>query len=220
MSSEKWNRFYRKNRKELTLALWTLLTLHRKERETAISQLAWPLYRTRKESFRNALQEEMRSIGVPGMANLTDSKLLGELYRISRWDARSIVRTFNKDLEREIREVLGIVIHPWDRNELSRLIRDQMMKRDSWKALQIGLHTALHSWGSAVNEFYKRSLVLVARFNFVPVESAVCEDCITLVAQNPHTYRSVLAKPTPRHLQCIHRWRAEYVSLERPWLGA
>jgi len=219
MGSEKWYRFFRKNRKELALALWTLLALHKTEREAAIDGLAWGLYRTRKDSFRSALQEELRLLGVAETAKLTDSKLLQELYRISRWDARSIVRTFNRDLQREIREALEVVRRPYDRRELSRLIRDEVMKRDEWKAPQIGLHTALHSWGSAVNEFYKRSSILAARFNFVPTESAVCEECKVLVSQNPHTYRAVLAKPTPLHLQCIHKWKPVYVSLERPWLG-
>lgn len=191
---------------------------YRMERED-VAALADQLLDQRKHAWTTALTELAREMGCDRSPRAPSGGDLAELKRMSREDARSIAKTWNKDSQREI-ERLYEANHRGNRYYYAKRMEQWAAERNTWKAPQIALNTAQQTRHVAQQAFYKANgLGKQYVFDGPP---AVCEECVGHYAAGVVDQKYVDTHPAPVHINCPHWWKAlprERIPCSELWLG-
>lgn len=171
-----------------------------------INALADELLNARIRAWKQGLSELIRASGGRRAPREPSGRDLDELRRMSREDAQSIARTWNKDVEREIERLRQQNPRANRQYYYSNLER-WAAQRATWKDAQIALNTEQTTRQYARQRFYEENR-LKTKMRFVLAGAPpVCGDCSRLFARGVVTERYVRSHPTPRHPNCAHEWR-------------
>lgn len=185
-----------------------------------ITQLSADILEQRKKVWIDALNEQARRYGCnragaspPRKNNLRDLK------RMSDKDAKGIARTFNRDLERELKRLYSA--NPrGNRNYYFRNVSAWITARNVWKSIQIALNTETQTRSYAQEQF-RLNNDLRGRFLFVG-PPPVCDDCARLFAMGQVSEAVTQRNPNPQHISCLHEWRlvgGQRLDCRDIWLG-
>jgi len=200
----------------LTRVIGLLYSMERDD----ITALAGDLLERRKAAWVTALQELAREHGCRSRRPTAPRReQLKELQRQAREDARSIARTWNRDVLREIRRLYDA--NPrGNRRYYARNMERWADARSEWKDPQIALQTEATTRWYAQEEF-RRLNGLNERFVFSG-PPPTCEVCVRLFAAGVVDKRFVERHATPVHVNCPHEWTAvapKQLRCKDMWLG-
>jgi len=163
------------------------------------------LTRTRQKAYEDEITIQARRVGCArGRGRLTTGPSLRALDELSKRDAASIARTYNRDLAYAIRSVRDAAPRA-NRHIYRHRLLIWENKRKVWKDRQIAEYT--------VNSARRQAQVDFVRFNnvegFAVLEptSAVCPICIGWVARGEVPLNVAMNNPPPYHVNCPHTWR-------------
>lgn len=184
-------------------------------------ELARLIERQRADAWKTALEEEAAKVGVRRKANAPRMGDLQELRNLSQRDAASVVQTYNRDLEREIRRLYDANPRGNRQYYMSNLERwhDQ---RAAWKNRQIALYSQKTARHYAQQRFRDENGAYGQTYVFSG-PAPVCDDCAEQFAAGEVDQRHVDENPTPLHPNCPHEWDAAGFRLSVPadqlWTG-
>ncbi len=183
--------------------------------------LAAQIERQRSRAWQTALEEEAQKVGVRARANAPRRDDLQYLRDVSRSDAESIARTYNADLEKQIRALF--TENPrGNRQFYASRLEAWYSKRAAWKDRQIALMNEKSARYYATQRFREMNLIGRAKFRF-DGPSPVCDECIDNFAAGEVEQEYVDTHPTPVHIGCNHDWKGtKYqlgVSRRDVWIG-
>lgn len=178
------------------------------------------LLEARKRAWATALRQEAAAHGCAKVPNAPRRDDLAELRRQSRDDARSIARTYNAEVTREIERIYADNPRANRNVYFSRLER-WAAERDAWKRQQIALVADTTAAEYAREQF--------RRYNYTGEEQYVfagppptCEDCASRFAAGIVGRTYIERYPAPRHIGCPHSWtpvRRPRLDCRDIWLG-
>lgn len=200
--------------------LLTTLRLLYQMQDADIMALADELLERRKVEWVTALNELAVQHGCQrGRAN---APRLGDLQRLrdmSIADARQIARTWNRDVERQLRVLFESNIRGNRFYYYSNMER-WANERAAWKNPQIAIQTAQSTRWYAQERFREMN-ALRQRYIFTG-PPPVCEECVGHFAAGIVDERYIRRNPTPIHIGCPHEWEAlapERIPCDEIWLG-
>ncbi len=185
-------------------------------------ELSRAILSQRTRAWRDAIQEEAAKLGVRRRANAPSGADLDTLRQMSQEDARSIRRTYNADLEREIRRLFDE--NPrGNRTYYTSRLDAWYEKRRAWKDKQIALWNNKTARHEATEQFKALNGIRGAKSVFTG-PAPVCDDCADKFAMGEVEQRVVDRYPTPLHLGCPHSWVVTQmprpdVPLNELWMG-
>lgn len=180
------------------------------------------LQRQMTRSFQGELTRQARAFGCPtARGNAPRGRDLEHLRTISKRDAESITRTYNRELLNQIariyRESPRLNRYGW-----ARRLQQWSDRRAAWKSQQIALNTELALKHYTQMRFYEENGIKTGfRFAGPP---PVCKQCSQLFAKGTVTLAFVEKAPAPVHVSCPHFWKAvnptpKTIPCNRIWLG-
>lgn len=185
------------------------------------AQLAAQIERQRSRAWMTALEEEARKVNVRARANAPRRDDLQYLRELSRSDAASIARTYNRELEKQIRDLFAE--NPrGNRQFYASRLEAWYGKRASWKDRQIALMNEKSARAYATQRFRDMNLIGRATYRFVG-PAPVCPDCADMFSKGVVEQQFVDTNPAPLHPNCPHEWTGtKYqlgVSRQDVWVG-
>src|SRR3990172_5408923 len=167
--------------------------------------LAAQIERQRSTAWVTALEEEARKVNVRARANAPRLGDLQYLRGLSQQDAASIVNTYNRDLEKQIRALFTENRRGNRQFYISRL-EQWYDKRAAWKDRQIALMNEKSARYYATQRFREMNLIGRATYVFSGPAPA-CDDCIAEFAAGHVDREHVDEHPAPLHPNCPHEWQ-------------
>lgn len=185
-----------------------------------ITALSAKVLDQRKQVWIDTLNEQARRYGCNrASANPPRKNNLRDLKRMSDKDAKGIARTYNRDLERELKRLYAA--NPrGNRNYYYKNVNAWITRRNVWKSVQIALMTEGQTREYAKSEFYRNN-DLRGRYIFVG-PPPVCDDCARLFAMGQVSETVVGRYPNPQHVNCLHAWQlvtGQRVDCRDVWVG-
>ncbi len=187
-----------------------------------VRQVAALLERKRVRVWKATMRNEAGSLGF----NVTVDRLEGSSWdwirRQSLEDARSIVRTHNRDRNRFLDKFMRE--HPEaGREEIAQAYEEWLRRRVGWKSRQIATQTEYSTQAEARRRFRERNKLTGAKYVFVG-PPPVCEDCADKFAMGVVSWEITQKYPAPRHIGCTHQWRvlsttAPKLKRSELWIG-
>jgi hypothetical protein len=175
----------------------------------------------RTETWRVTLTSEARAAGSSKVGIGPHGRDFSELSRMSRTDARSIVNTFNRELNNQI-DRLYDANPDGDRAYYIRELTVWSDKRAAYKDRQIANQNRATTRTYAQQRFNEENKSGEALYLFAgpPPREPVCAGHFSAGLVD-RTY--VERNPTPIHINCPHDWEVQVtrigVPLERIWTG-
>lgn len=167
--------------------------------------LADTLLAQRKAAWEAAIRAEARQVGYAGPVPAPRHADLAALKRMSQDDARSIVRTWNRDVDRQLARLYAS--NPrGNRRYYAKRMEQWAAERDRWKARQIAGFTEFSTKGAAQRRFWAMNGLRGAQY-VLDGPPPICDDCRSLYGRGAVEQAVVDAHPTPRHVGCAHSWR-------------
>lgn len=209
---------------DLSRLLKIIRLLYRMD-DNDINDLTAVLLGNRQTEWRQAIQAEALGVGCKGVqAKNASGGDLAKLRDDSRKEARQIAKTWNRDIERQLKKLFDQ--NPrGNRNYYSKNMTAWMNARASWKNTQIALNTSQTARQYAKEQFWKKNkLTDRARFIFTG-PPPTCEDCATLFSMGLVGIDVVQRYPAPRHPNCPHEWEqftgvgVGLMDCEKLWIG-
>lgn len=185
-----------------------------------IEALARQITERRKAAWINKLSELARVHGCNRLAGIPKGADARELERLSRQDAESIARTFNRDVRREVERIYAENPRANRQTYYARLEK-WAKKRDAWKVYSISLNTDGTARQYAFERFYAQNPTLTRSF-VAGGPPAVCDVCLNIFAMGIVDLAFVQANPLPAHINCPHYYvnaAATPARCETLWLG-
>jgi hypothetical protein len=184
--------------------------------------LAGVIAGTNKDTYEAVGRAELARWGQPAPFSLRDKGIARDMNKAARASAKSIRRTHNTDLRAAARN-LRAANPTQTKAQLSQSLQQWFTKRQEWKGKQIAITEAYRTQQRATLDFYQRSGLTEARFNFGG--SLKCPICAAIATGNPHTLDDARATPTPVHVNCGDAWTADLPDDTAPkwgtlWTGA
>lgn len=182
--------------------------------------LAREIYAQRQAAWVDAIREEARRVGVKVTVPFPRGEEADLLRRASITDAHSIVRTYNRDLERQIAKLYAE--NPrGNRYYYIKRIEQWHTERAAWKHKQIALMNDKTARYWAQQAFIENNRVST-HYRFAG-PAPVCSDCATKFLLGIRDQAYVDENPTPLHPNCPHFWRTVGPRLGVPraqvWVG-
>lgn len=180
------------------------------------------LQRQMTRSYQNSLTQQAREFGCPAArGSAPRGRDLDYLREISKRDADSITKTYNRELRNRIaaiyKESPRLNRHGW-----ARRLQQWSERRAAWKSPQIALNTELALKHYAQMRFYEENGIKASfRFTGPP---PVCKQCSQLFARGAVTLAFVEKTPAPVHINCPHFWKVvnptpKIIPCNRVWVG-
>ncbi len=204
-----------------TKLLQILALLYRQD-ETDRVAIESKLLEQCKQSWRSAIQAEARRFGYIGPVSGPNYIDLAFAKAECQLDSTSIVRTWNRDVERQLVRLF---------NENPRGNRYYYIKnmeawarqRATWKDPQISIKTEYTIVGYAKDRFYQENGMRGGLYKLVG-PPPVCDECIDHMAMGVVGQEYVDRNPAPFHLKCTHTWQQIKGSVAYPppnelWVG-
>lgn len=187
-----------------------------------IQALAETLLAQRKTAWETALRAEAAQHGYTGPIQAPRREDLRELKRMCREDAQSIVRTWNRDVDRQLARLYD-TNRRGNRHYYAKRMEAWAAERDVWKARQIAAYTEFSTASYAQRRFWEMNGLRGAAYVF-DGPPPVCPDCRELYGLGAVGQEVVDANPTPRHVNCTHSWRLLPWTADAPrprdlWVG-
>lgn len=187
-----------------------------------VKALSETLLVQRKAAWETALREEAAQYGYTGPINPPRREDLRELRQMCQEDARSIVNTWNRDVDRQLARLYD-QNYRGNRFYYAKHMEEWGAARDRWKAQQIASYTEFSTSSYAQRRFWEMNGLRGGWYVF-DGPPPVCDDCRYLYALGVVDQEVVDANPTPRHVNCDHRWRLLPMTTEAPrprelWVG-
>lgn len=202
--------------------LLRILKLLYHQNDEDVKALADMLLEQRKAAWSAAIRAEAQQFGYTVKPHAPRREDLAELRRMSAEDARSIVRTWNHDVDRQLARLYE-QNRRGNRHYYAKHMEDWAAKREVWKSRQIALYTEFSTKNYAQRRFWEMNGLRGARYIF-DGPPPVCDDCRHLYGLGAVDQATVDANPTPRHVNCPHFWRmlpwtADPPALRDLWVG-
>lgn len=183
--------------------------------------LARNIQRQREAAWVEQIRAEARAVGAKVNVPFPRGEVLDALRRQSIQDAQSIRRTFNRDLEREIRRLYAA--NPrGNRHYYISNIERWHERRSRWKDRQIALASDKSARHFASQEFQAANNIREPRYRFDGPAPA-CDDCGAMFAAGEVDQDFVDRNPAPLHPNCPHFWTRVAgrvgVSQDQLWVG-
>ena len=200
--------------------LQAIMRLAYSMRADETAAIARDIYSQLEAAWVDEIRRELGALGIRRNVPLPRGEYADILRRESIQDARSIVNTFNTDLEREIRRLYEA--NPrGNRNYYISNIEQWRARRAVWKQRQIALMNDKKARHIAQQAFVEENLIGgVYRFDG---PAPVCDDCAEKFAAGQVEQEYVDRNPTPLHPNCPHGWRLTGarlgVDLANVWVG-
>lgn len=168
-------------------------------------QLTDTLLGQRIEAYKGAINKQIRLVGCSRTAVDPTGDELGQLTSDSQRDAQSIVRTYNRDLQRALERI--IADNPAGRRgDIESAIQSYLGQRSSWKDKQIALNTSKTARFYAEERFRKMNGIdNQTYYYFGP--PPVSDECKANMAAGFVDVQYVNQHPTPAHINCPHTWQ-------------
>lgn len=185
-----------------------------------ITQLSTSILDQRKKVWIDTINEQARRYGCTrASASPPRKNNLRDLKRMSDKDAKGIAKTFNRDLERELKRLYAA--NPrGNRNYYYRNVNLWITARNVWKGMQIALNTETVTREYAIDQF-RLNNDLRGKYLFVGPEP-VCEDCAKLFSMGQVSEAVKGRYPNPQHVNCLHSWQlvgGQRVDCRDVWVG-
>ena len=187
-----------------------------------VKALADTLLVQRKAAWEAALRAEAAQYGYTGPVNPPRREDLRELKQMCKEDAQSIVRTWNRDVDRQLARLYD-TNRRGNRFYYAKNMEAWAAQRDVWKARQIATYTEFSTSSYAQQRFRQMNGLRGGSYVF-DGPPPVCDDCRVLYGLGVVGQEVVDANPTPRHVNCEHFWRLLPVTTVAPkprdlWVG-
>jgi hypothetical protein len=182
--------------------------------------LAKELTLARQRAWTLTIRNEARRLGCDKTPQKATGTQLRDLESMSLEDAKSIARTWNRDVEREIGRLFE-TNRRGNRYYYAKNVEAWAARRAVWKDAQIALNTEQSTIRYAKEQFWKQNKLLGVRF-VASGPAAVCKVCIRIFAAGVVDYRYTQRHPLPAHINCPHTY--ETLTLEKRacaeiWVG-
>lgn len=202
--------------------LLRILKLLYHQTDEDVKALSEMLLAQRKAAWEAAIRAEAQQFGYTVRPHAPRREDLDELRRMSEEDARSIVKTWNRDVDRQLARLYQ-TNRRGNRHYYAKNMEDWAAKRDVWKSRQIATYTEFSTKQYAQRRFWEMNGLRGARYVF-DGPPPVCDDCRSLYGLGVVDQAVVDANPTPRHVGCPHFWRmlpwtADPPPLRELWVG-
>jgi hypothetical protein len=199
--------------------LLKILLLLYKMLDDDIKQLSDDLLIVRKRVYTQTLTDEARRVGCNRTGSAPRKSQLRDLRRMCDADARQIAKTYNRDVERNLKRLYAA--NPrGNRRYYAKNMRTYLEKRSSWKTVQIAMNTETTTRAYAQQQF--RNNNRIQAFYVFAGPAPICDDCSRLYAMGLVTQAVVDVNPAPVHINCTHQWQArptQQVRCEDLWIG-
>lgn len=202
--------------------LTDIIGLFYEMQDVDVRQLEEQLLDARKRAWDLALRELAAANRCTRTPNAPSGDDLRELKQMSHDDARSIAKTYNADLGREIQRLYDA--NPrGNRTYYSANLEQWVERRAKWKDAQISLTTEQTTRAYAQGRFRDMNDLSGrgARFIVQP-RLAVCKICTKLIGYGVVDQQTVDRNPLPAHIGCAHEWvqlSAPRIQCRDLWLG-
>ena len=202
--------------------LLKIIGLLYRQNEADAQELSNRLLEQRKVAWRSTLQREARQYGYTGPAEGPRYQDLAYIRDLCQQDARSIVATWNRDVERQLRRLFDV--NPkGNRYYYAKRMEAWARERAQWKDRQIATQTEYTVVGYAKERFAQENGLRGALYK-LDGPPAVCGDCLELFAAGVVTQDFVDRHATPVHIGCPHYWTRIKGSVPSPsarelWVG-
>jgi len=185
--------------------LLRILKLLYHQTDEDVKALAETLLEQRKAAWESALRAEAAQFGYTGPVNPPRREDLAELRRMSEEDARSIVNTWNRDVDRQLARLYQ-ANRRGNRHYYAKNMEDWAAKRDVWKSRQIADYTEFSTINYAQQRFRQMNGLRGAQY-VLDGPPPVCDDCRWLYGLGVVEQAVVDQHPMPLHPSCRHTWR-------------
>lgn len=185
-----------------------------------INKLTRVITERRKASWLNTLAGLAKTHGCNRFPQSVKGSDARELERMSKADAESIARTFNREVRAQIERIYKENPRA-NRNAYFKRLEAWAKKRDAYKSLQIGLNTDSTARRFAQERFYTENKALAQKF-VASGPPAVCEICLNIFAAGVVNFDYTRKHPLPAHIFCPHTYKSiapVRASCEAIWLG-
>lgn len=202
--------------------LLRIMALLYRQGDEEIRALQRELVAARKRAWTEALRNEARRYGYTGPVSPPRREDLAWIEHEARADAESIVATWNRDVERQLRKLYRQ--NPrGNRYYYAKHMEAWAARRNTWKAQQIARQNEYGTIGYAQRRFREMNGLRGGRYVFSG-PPPVCGTCVGHFARGVVGQRYVDAHPTPVHIGCDHTWKLLRGSVEAPspeelWVG-
>lgn len=189
---------------------------------TKLINLLYSWGKNEQDEFFNQIQEERERAYAQKMTNLANSvgcskrgrppsqSSKRQLESESRQDAKSIVATWNKELENEIERLMRVNVRG-NRFYYINNLEQWAAKRSDWKNQQISLQTRQVSEQLALQDFMNVNEVLLGGVGFIysdiEINPPVSDECKARARLGVVNRMTMERNPTPAHIGCPHGWR-------------
>jgi hypothetical protein len=174
----------------------------------------------RKAAWINELTTLAKRHGCSRYAGTPKGEDARELTRTSQTDADGISRTYNRELRNQIERIYRENPRA-NRNAYYKALEAWAKQRDSWKTLQIALHTDSTARQFAHTRFYQQNPAIAQRFAAAG-PPAVCRICLKIFADGVVDFMYTQKHPFPAHINCPHSYKAiapVRAACDALWLG-
>lgn len=171
------------------------------------------MLKERRRIYEDELNNLARQVGCTGVrrARVVSGPVLTALNDVSKTEAASITRTYNRDLARAIAAIRA-EMPTANRNAYARRLQAWDEQRQRWKSPQIGMNLRSSAIQAAQDDFMRFNNVRGAEAQMVP-RIGVCPICQRLINMGWVNAATVQANPAPIHVNCPHTW--EWRNLEK-----
>lgn len=199
--------------------LLQIISLLYRMTDQEVEALEAQLLEQRKQAWRRALRDEAKTYGCNRTPRDPSGRDLDELRAMSAEDAKSIAKTWARDVDRQLVKLFKL--NPrGNRQYYARNMEAWAMKRAGWKNPQIALTTETYTREYARARF--REMNLSAPQFVFDGPPPTCKVCVREFAAGVVDENYIRRHPCPRHIFCPHFWRVvnkQTIRCADMWLG-
>ncbi len=177
-----------------------------KFQDSEIEEYAQRLITAKTRAYKEAIAEELRRTGCSKAVRDPAGAELRHIRAAARTEAAGIVKTWNRDVERQLERIYRETPTA-NRNTYISRMEAWAARRDVQKSLSIALNTTQEARGYAAVRFATRNKI-ETKWMFVG-PPPVCQICARLFAKGLVTLAFVKRNPVPVHPGCPHSWRQQ-----------
>lgn len=181
-----------------------LLLLYRMD-ESDTAKIAKQLNERMRASWVNHISDLAKKHGCSQLGQTPKGADAAKFRADAKRDAESIVRTYNRELEAEIKRI--VKDNPKaNRNTIAKRLASWKKRRDGHKIWAIGLNTDANARQLAFQRFYQNNPQI--RRQFVAAgPPAVCRICLRIFAAGIVDFEYTQRNPLAAHYACPHFYR-------------
>lgn len=191
-----------------------------KFQDEEIADYAARLVTAKTRAYMDAVAEQLRRTGCTKSASNPAGADLRHLRSAARTEAESIVKTYNRDVEKQLQKLYDENPRGNRQYYISRM-EAWAKRRDAQKSLSVALNTTQEARGYAKLRFAQKNKI-ETKFRFVG-PPAVCKVCMRLFSKGLVTLAFVKRNPVPVHPGCPHEWESltptQSFDCEKIWTG-